>query len=339
MSRGAKQKQRAQAFKDQKAKTASDFNFNQHGEGHISQQEAKYSRKNYGLRDSYAAMQEQKEGGAAFSNRAENQFNRMGARIDKLDARKAAKQKAKAAQGSTGQAKNPIDQTVTGENDSVPANEDTMHAAVMPDDYGNGMDNFIGGSPGFYDQQNTTEIENTQTQDVTQDNDISTNVDGNNNTVVNNQDNSVRQYGGDNRSFVYNSNGGGAGSDMPASMATLSGFFAPDDSPAAQAKFNDMYSTMNADNQKRYAGAAMETFAKYRNVDARDYTPEAMETALGRSTQYSFDRADRQTAQVFGDIWNDKYITEKWKMPTPPKAIESNAEEIANKAKEDIEDV
>ena len=46
-------------------------------------------------------------------------------------------------------------------------------------------------------------------------------------------------------SFVYNSNGGGSGSDMPASMATLAGFFAPDDSPAAQAKFNDMYTTMN----------------------------------------------------------------------------------------------
>ena len=297
---------------------------NQQGKGHVSQQEAKYARKNYGLRDSYAAMQEQKEGGAKFGKRAENQFNRMGARIEKIDARKAAKQKAKAAQGSTGQTKNPIDQTVTGENDNVPANEDMMYPAVMPDDY---------------TQSNTTDIENTQTQDVSQDNDITTNVDGNNNTVVNNQDNSIRQYGGDNRSFVYNSNGGGAGSDMPASMATLSGFFAPDDSPAAQAKFNDMYSTMNADNQKRYAGAAMETFAKYGKLDARSYTPESMANAIGRSTQYSYDKADEQTGHVFGDIWNDNYITESWKMPTPPKAIESNAEEIADKAKEDIEDI
>ena len=334
MSRGARQKERAQAFKNQKAKTASDFDFSQHGEGHISQQEAKYTRQNYGLRDSYAAMQEQKEGGATFSKRAENQFNRMGARIDKLDARKAAKQKAKAAQGSTGQAKNAIDQTQTGETDVMGSNVDKMHPAVMPDDYS--MENFAGGN----DQQNTTEIENTQTQDVSQDNDITTNIDGNNNTVLNNQDNSIRQYGGDNRSFVYNSNGGGgAGSDTPASMATLSGFFAPDDSPAAQAKFNDMYATMNADNQKRYAGAAMETFAKYGNMDARSYTPEAMATAIGRSTQYSYDKADEQTGHVFGDIWNDNYITEDWKMPTPPKAIESNAEEIADKAKEDIEDV
>ena len=47
-----------------------------------------------------------------------------------------------------------------------------------------------------------------------------------------------------------------------------------------------------------------------------------------------------QTGHVFGDIWNDNYITEGWKMPSAPKApIESNAEEIADKAKEDIEDV
>ena len=141
------------------------------------------------------------------------------------------KQKAKAAQGSTGQQQNPIDQTVTGETDSTPKNEELNYAAVMPNEY---------------NQANDTDIENTQEQNINQDNDISTDVNGNNNTVINNQDNSVRQYGGDNRSFVYNSNGGGSGSDMPASMATLAGFYAPDDSPAAQAKFNDMYSTMNA---------------------------------------------------------------------------------------------
>ena len=96
---------------------------------------------------------------------------------------------------------------------------------------------------------------------------------------------------------------------------------------------------MNRDNQKRYAGAAMETYAKYGKIDAREYTPESMETALGRSTQYSYDKADEQTGHVFGDIWNPNYITEEWKMPTPPKEIESNAADIADKAKEDIEDI
>ena len=181
---------------------------------------------------------------------------------------------------------------------------------------------------------------NGQQQNINQDNDINSSVNGNNNTVINEQDNSIRQYGGDSRSFTYNGNGKGlTGGDSPVSMATMAGFYAPDDSPAAQAKRTDMWTTMNRDNQKRYAGDAMKTFAKYGNIDARSYTDESMENALNKGTQYSFDRADRQTGHVFGDIWNDDYITEEWKMPSAPSKIESNAAEIADKAKDDIEDI
>ena len=213
------------------------------------------------------------------------------------------------AAGSMGKPTNAIDNTTTGENDKVPSNR----------------------------QINDNNAASAQKQSVNQNNDITSNVTGNNNTVVNTQDNSIRQYGGDNRSFVYNSKGDG--SDTPVSAATMSGFYDVDDSPAAQAKFNDMYTTMNRDNQKRFAGEGLATAAKYSNFDARSYTNESMENYLNRSTQYSYDRADRQTGLVFGDIWNPNYITEEWKMPSAPKAIESNAEDIAEKAKKDIEDI
>jgi len=228
----------------------------------------------------------------------------------RYDAIVKAKGKAQTIKGSTGQTTNPIDNTQTAENDAVPSNT----------------------------QINDTNIKNVQRQNVNQDNDIKTNVKGNNNTVISEQDNSIRNYGGDNRSFVYNSQGGGS-SDTPVSAATMSGFYGVDDSPAAQAKFNSMYTTMNRDNQKRYAGDAMKTYAKFGNIDARSYTDQSMENALNRGTQYSFDRADRQTGHVFGDIWNPNYITEEWKMPSAPAPIESNAAEIADKAKEDIEDI
>ena len=39
------------------------------------------------------------------------------------------------------------------------------------------------------------------------------------NTVINEQDNSIRQYGGDNRSFTYN--GSGNNTDTPASRHTV----------------------------------------------------------------------------------------------------------------------
>ena len=230
------------------------------------------------------------------------------ARYDKLVKAKGKAQAVK-NQGSTGKPTNAIDNTVTGHNDATPSNMDVK-------------------------------VRNDQEQNVNQDNDINTSVTGNKNTVITEQDNSIRQYGGDNRSFVYNGGkGGNKYEDTPMSAATMSGFYAPDDSPAAQARFNDMYVTMNRDNQKRYAGEAMKTFAKYGNIDARSYTDESMENTLNKGIQYSFDRADRQTGHVFGDIWNDNYITEEWKMPSAPAPIESNAAEIADKAKKDIEDI
>ena len=101
---------------------------------------------------------------------------------------------------------------------------------------------------------NDTAIANTQTQTVTQDNDQQSSVVGDNNYVYQQQDNSIRNYGGDNRSFVYNSNG--EGPDTPATMATLSGYYAPDDSPGAQASRLDRHVTQNRDNQKKYANTS-----------------------------------------------------------------------------------
>lgn len=257
-----------------------------------------------GLRETVSNVNEFVEGGGTLGKVAQRNYNRMDQRIQKIDNRKAAKSKAQAAQGSTGKPANAIDQTATGAADSVYSNYET-----------------------------------TQEQNVNQDNDINTNVNGNDNTVITEQDNSVRYYGGDNRNFVYNGGGGKGGVDTPVSAATMAGFYAPDDSPAATAKRTDMWTTMNRDNQKRYAGDAMKTYAKYGNIDARSYTDESMENTINRGIQYSFDRSDRQTGHVFGDIWNDNYITEEWKMPSAPAAIESNAEEIADKAKKDIEDM
>ena len=318
-----RRQERAQAFAKQKVNQASDFDFDKYNRGdaegtHISGQEARTmatmnSKKNggKGLRDSYQHLMSLKEDGATFGKRAEGKLNQMRNRIEKLDARKAAKDKAKSAQGSTGQSTNHVDESQTGDSDSTPRN-----SAVVDNN-----------------------VNNSQHQEVNQDNDQSSVVNGDNNTVIQNQDNSIRQYGGDNRSFVYNSAGGeGALYSSPVSAATMGGFYDVDDSPAAQAKFQDMYNDFNKDNGKRFAGEALETMALFK-TDARGYTPESMGNAIGKSTQYSFDRADRQTGHVFGDIWNENYITENWKMPTPPKAIESKAGEIADDAKDDVDDV
>ena len=350
--RSERRTQRNEDFKQQAIESANQFNFDQYNrkdvEGtHISGAEVNHLRSNHqhnggtgSRRDTYRTLTKQKEAGATFGNRAQAQYDRMGKAIEKKDNNKNIDnlpdhldqndpdvRAAFSGQGWGSQDQARYDKIIAAKGRSQQHSNDA-----------NTLEN-RGMSPGGKPDQ-VANIKNTQTQDITQDNDINSNVNGNNNTVINEQDNSIRQYGGDNRSFVYNA---GKNSNpyesTPVSAATMGGFYDVDDSPAAQAKFNDMYTTMNRDNQKRYAGDAMKTFAKYGNTDARSYTNESMENALGKSTQYSFDRADRQTGHVFGDIWNDQYITEDWKMPSAPKAIESNAADIADKAKDDIEDI
>ena len=183
--------------------------------------------------------------------------------------------------------------------------------------------------------------DNSQDLTVDQDNDINTNIDGNNNTVVNNQDNSIRQYGGDNRSFNYIGGGSGSGNsyeDTPVSAATMAGFYDVDDSPAAQAKFVDQYTTMNRDNQKRYAGAGLTTAEMFDKYDARNYTDQSMTNAIARSTQHSYDKADVQTGITLGDVWRPDYAPD-WRMPDKPSKIKSNAGDIADDIKDDIENM
>jgi hypothetical protein len=128
------------------------------------------------------------------------------ARYDKLV---SAKQKAQAQKGgATGKPENAIDQTQTGKADVVPSNQNISEFERNMPRSGNG-------------------------QNVNQNNDINTTVNGDKNTVITEQDNSIRNYGGDSRSFTYNGNSKGlTGGDSPVSMATMAGFYAPDDSPA-----------------------------------------------------------------------------------------------------------
>ena len=348
---------------------------------HVSGQEARFLAKNSSRKDAYNAMQAQKDAGATFGKAAQRKFDRMGARIeernqvkaDKIAARNEARERAKAAKGSTGQETNPIDDTQSGAGDSVTNNGTIVNGNDNQVGDNNtrvdGNDNIVGdnntrvesgrdsnlgansGSHTVGDNNSGTvgnnnavvenNIDNSMEQNIDQDNDQTSTVTGNNNTVIQEADNSIRMYGGDNRTFTYNSTGGGEGQmyDTPGTMATLGGFYDVDDSPAAQAGFTDLYSTLNADNQKRYAGDAMKTFAKYGSIDARDYTPESMDTALGGSIQDSYDKSTVQTGHTFGDIWNPNYITESWKIPSAPSEIKSNAGEIADEAKDDIEDL
>ena len=168
--------------------------------------------------------------------------------------------------------------------------------------------------------QANTDIKNTQEQNVTQDNDQESTVTGNDNYVYQNQDNSIRNYGGDNRSFVYNSNGG-EGPDTPATMATLAGFYAPDDSHGAQAARFDRNVTMNRDAQKKYSNTSHIAMGAVKRAEQNSYIdPKKLDERIAARSQYHKDQATIKGAGIFGDIYGMEGPT--WNSAKPAEEVE-----------------
>lgn len=165
-----------------------------------------------------------------------------------------------------------------------------------------------------------TSISNTQGMKFNQDNDQEANFQGDNNYVYQNQDMSVRQYGGDNRSFVYNSNGG-EGPDTPATMATLAGYYAPDDSPAATAKRLDQHVTMNRDNQKQFKNTSYIAEGAIKRAENNSYiNPRSLDKRIADRSKYHMAEATIKGAEVFGDIYGLESPT--WNSSKPAKPVE-----------------
>ena len=202
------------------------------------------------------------------------------------------------------------------------------------------------------DVNNNTEINNQQTQNINQNNDINTTITGNNNNVTNNQDNSIRNYGGDNRSLIINESNtgiqGGSGrnsrgsyyntADKAITMGTLGGFFDVDDSPAGQAKFMDMNQTFNRDAQKRYQGFGGNTANRYRNYRSGAFNIENLQQRVDSTGQRFRDMATLQGVKTYGDR---AAVTNypAFEFGDPIKPVKSDASNIAKSWKDDIDDV
>jgi hypothetical protein len=171
--------------------------------------------------------------------------------------------------------------------------------------------------PSPYNNDQKNESTNTQEQNVQQDNDINQTI-GDNNLVTNNVDNSIRQFGGDNRSMQINTNGKGSLTeqlDGSATAATLGGFYDVDDSPAAQAKFLDMHNTLNRDAQKGfksasdYSNAAIKRAEKFTKMDSNAFDKRVM--ARTRSNEAS-------ARMAYTDLFGDGNAPD-WQRPASPK--------------------
>ena len=160
----------------------------------------------------------------------------------------------------------------------------------------------VGGTENGTPSTNTNQ---SQDQAVSQDNDISSNVTGDNNNVNISQDNSVRQYGGINKSFVYNgSSNGNNYMDTPVSAGTIGGYFHDEDSPGRSASFMDRYATMNSDYQKQFQNTnfAAQSISKAAQNKAVDIG--AIDQRVDERAKANRARSSSMAGDIFGDMFN-----------------------------------
>lgn len=269
--RQGKNSAKREALASQGNQGVEDFNFDQHGKGHVSGKEVRALRKQgHSMED---IQKQVTANGGEIGGNAQKQFNNYNQRQDKIANRKAAKEKA------NGQPQQP---------------------PAAPPETG-------APSAGQPSVETTIATHQEQNQNANQDNDINNEINGDNNNVNINQDNSIRQYGGVNKSFVYN--GGSNGNnydDTPVSMATMGGFFHDEDSPAKSASFVDRYSTMNSDNQKKYAnpGVAQDSIDAAKNNVAFDW--RELNQDINDDISATRARSTVMAGDIFGDMYNYK---------------------------------
>ena len=116
----------------------------------------------------------------------------------------------------------------------------------------------------------------------------------------------------------------------------------PSDSPAANSSFVSMYQGLSEDAMKKYDGAG-QSIAQSAIDLARNNNPINIEGIQKKYSGYEdengnfvpgkaqsfYDRANIGLTKLFGDM--DNFRLPKFVMPGPPKPIEDNLEELADK--------
>ena len=149
--------------------------------------------------------------------------------------------------------------------------------------------------------------------------------------MVINEANTGNQNGGGSSGGFYNS------ADKAITMGTLSGFYAPDDSPAAQAKFVDMHQTMNRDAQKKYKFAGAKIADMYAGFRGGDVDITGLQERIDGLGNHFFDLAKLQEVKTYGDRAAVKNMPD-YELGDPLEEVKADTENIADKHKDDIDD-
>lgn len=281
---------RQENWNAQDNKSASDFNFDQHGKGHIGGGEIKHlQNQGHSKEDIMSAA---KANGGEIGKRAQKKFDRWS----------AAKGKAEVVK------ENPVN---TPTDTTTPS---TSTQAIGSSNSGTGSN------------KSAQDVDGSATVTANQDNDINNNISGDDNYVYNRQDNSIRNYGGDTRVFNYQG-GGDPSQDSPVSAATMGGFYDVDDSPGARAARLDQNVTMANDYAKDNMDVDwIASGAKHRAANDAYIDPGALDARIRARSTASFAKSTKRSSDLWGDV--SQYGWGKPETPDPVE--KPDYEEIGN---------
>ena len=293
----ARRQDRQDSYNAQNVTQASDFDFADRTKNKVGAGEVRHLRKQGYDRESI--QQAAADSGLRVGGKAQQRF-------DRWDARAAAREKAQEV------VQNPVKQPVeenSNANVEQEPNTTPVHKPTFPMPTAEPIINKPITVKPTQDVSiiptTNTEVEQTQDQEVTQDNDINSTVTGDNNNVNISQDNSVRQYGGVNKSFVYNGSTNGKNyMDTPVSAATMGGFYHDEDSPAKSASFVDRYQTMNRDYQKQFSNNNFAQQAITGAAQTAAIDVGALDQRVNDRAKLSRARSTSMAGDIFGDMFN-----------------------------------
>ena len=307
---------RMEGHASQGNKSASDFDFNKSGKGHIGGSEIRHlQNQGHSKKDIMAAA---KANGGEIGKHAQKKFDRWTTAKEKAQAAKdnpaptATTQPAQANNntGTGAGMNNGSNNEVTGHGNAVGNNR---VAAGGNDVKGQGNATGIG------NMTNQQKVDNTMEFNQSQDNDQEIVNNGNNNYNYQRADNSNRIYGGKTTVFNYQSSGN-PDHDSPMSAAVMAGVHAVDDSPAARAARLDQNITMAND----YAKDNMDTDwiaqgAIHKSRNNLAVNANALDERIAGRAANNFAQSKINEVKLFGDLDNQ---TADWKQPDPAKPVE-----------------
>ena len=269
------------------------------GQKHVNEM-----RKSGNLRDNHAALTEHLKGGGYLGQRAQQAYARMGDRISRIDARKAAKEKANGAYVDT----QPVQPDQQGQIPPGTKVDSSVHGNFG---VGGDLDQNVGKKG---DTNTTIGDGNTIGHGATIGGDYSVTIGGN--SAGNGQQGAGSGSGTGN---VFNNM---SNLELAVSYSALN---------------NNAYQRSRA--QLNGAGRAAQASASAAEITGATDRVANLYNATGMDQNYWRNKANAQTNQYLGDIFKEGFGGYNWTMPESPNKIEDDTKEIYDDAKDEMKDV